>query len=74
MRTVTIHRCPSCDSIINKTDQLVADLKKAPDLEVNVVDGDKGEFSVEVDGRRLNENELESGLVDRIRGPETVRA
>jgi hypothetical protein len=53
MRNVTIHRCPVCDTIRGRTTELVADLRKDRDMKVNVVDGGKGEFSVEVDGQRI---------------------
>jgi len=53
MKTVTIHRCPTCHTIGGHTDRLLASLKDDPDLKVDVVDGAKGEFSVEVDGRRI---------------------
>lgn len=67
MKTVTIHRCPVCETIKGKTDQLVADLKGEPDLRVNVVDGDRGEFSVDVDGRRIEGSEP-ADLATAIRG------
>lgn len=67
MKTVTIHRCPVCDTIKGKTDRLVADLKDDPDLRVNVVDGSRGEFTVEVDGRRIDGNET-ADLAAEIRG------
>ncbi len=56
MKTVTIHRCPTCSTIKGKTDQLVSDLKNDPEVQVNVVDGSKGEFSVEVDGMPMEES------------------
>ena len=54
MRNVTIHRCPSCDTIKGRSDELVAELRNDPDVKVEVVDGNKGEFSVEVDGKRID--------------------
>jgi hypothetical protein len=54
MRNVTIHRCPVCDTIKGRTDDLVADLRNDPDVNVSVVDGSKGELSVEVDGQRID--------------------
>ncbi|QJW98729.1 hypothetical protein [Frigoriglobus tundricola] len=54
MRTVTIRRCPVCQTIGSHTDQLVTELRADPNLNVKVVDGSKGEFTVEVDGQRLN--------------------
>jgi len=54
MKNVTIRRCPTCSNIISYTDQLTAELRNDPDVKVNVVDGSKGEFTAEVDGRRIN--------------------
>lgn len=60
MKNVTIHRCPVCDTIKDRTNQLVAELKKDQNLNVTVVDGTKGEFSIEVDGRRIDGNSGDS--------------
>jgi len=54
MKNVTIRRCPTCSNIGGYTDQLTAELRNDPDVKVNVVDGSKGEFTAEVDGRRIN--------------------
>jgi hypothetical protein len=54
MRNVTIHRCPVCGTIKGRSDELVAELRNDPDVKVNVVDGGKGEFTVEVDGQRID--------------------
>jgi len=54
MKNVTIRRCPTCSNIGSYTDQLTAELRNDPDVKVNVVDGSKGEFTAEVDGRRIN--------------------
>jgi len=53
MKRVTIHRCPVCSSIGAHTDQLVAELRKDPDVRVTIEQGEKGEFTVEVDGRLI---------------------
>lgn len=53
MRNVTIRRCPVCDTIKSRTDDLVTELQDDPELRVNVVDGAKGEFSVEVEGEPI---------------------
>lgn len=79
MKTVTIRRCPTCSSIGSHTDQLVADLRKDPDVRVNVVDGHKGEFAVDVDGRRVDATDGESlldvsAIAAEIRGGQTVTA
>ena len=73
MKNVTIRRCPTCSSISGHTDQVAAELRKDPDLKVNVVDGSKGEFSVEVDGRPVRAKSGESmrdpsELASEIRG------
>jgi hypothetical protein len=74
MKSVTIRRCPSCSSIGSHTDQLTADLRKDPSVRVNVVDGNKGEFAVDVDGRRVTATDGESlrdvsEIAREVRGP-----
>ena len=54
MAKVTIRRCPVCNTIRSHADQVEAILKKEPGLQVEVVDGGKGEFSVQVDGRTVS--------------------
>lgn len=54
MKNVTIHRCPTCSNIGNHADQLASELKKDSNVNVNVVDGAKGQFTVEVDGRSID--------------------
>ena len=54
MRDVTIRRCPTCPNIGSHTDQITAALRNDPNLNVRVVDGNKGEFNVEVDGKTIN--------------------
>jgi hypothetical protein len=54
MKNVTIRRCPVCQNIGSHTDQLAADLRNDPNVKVNIVDGAKGEFTVDVDGRSVN--------------------
>lgn len=54
MKNVTIRRCPTCSNIGGHSDQLAAELQKDPNVRVNVVDGAKGEFKVDVDGRSVN--------------------
>jgi hypothetical protein len=73
VRTVTIQRCPTCPNIGSHTEQLVDELRKDPDLQVDIVDGSQGEFSVEVDGREINARTGESlrepaDLAAEIRG------
>jgi hypothetical protein len=54
MKQVTIRRCPVCTSIRSHTDAVVAELRRDPNLNVQVVDGAKGEFTVDVDGRTVS--------------------
>jgi hypothetical protein len=54
MKQVTIRRCPVCQNIRGLTDEVTAALKTDTDLNVRVVDGAKGEFTVEVDGRKVS--------------------
>jgi hypothetical protein len=54
MKQVTIRRCPVCPSIRGHTDTVVDELKRDPNVSVRVVDGSKGEFTVEVDGKRVS--------------------
>jgi len=79
MRNVTIRRCPTCHNIGSHTDQLAAELRNDPDTRVNVVDGNKGEFTVEVDGRKVNgmrgdSLRDQSDLANDIRGRQTAGA
>jgi hypothetical protein len=53
MKSVTIRRCPSCSTIGDHTKQLETELREDPNLNVRVVDGSKGEFAVDVDGRKI---------------------
>lgn len=79
MKNVTIRRCPVCSSIGSHTDRLAADLRNDPNMRVNVVDGSKGEFTVEVDGRRINAKNGDSlrdasELAAEIRGAQVATA
>jgi hypothetical protein len=79
MKTVTIRRCPTCSTIGSHTDQLTAGLKNDPNVKVNVVDGAKGEFTVEVDGKAVNAKNGESlrdasDLAGEIRGAAVAAA
>jgi len=79
MRNVTIHRCPVCDTIKGQANQLVTSLKNDRDLNVNVVDGTKGEFSIDVDGNRIEGKSGDSlrdtaELVSEIRGVGAAQA
>ena len=79
MRNVTIRRCPVCQNIGSHTDQLAADLRNDPNMKVDVVDGNKGEFTVEVDGRRINAMNGESlrdasDIVSEVRGAHAATA
>lgn len=73
MKNVVIHRCPVCDTIKDQANHLVADLKSDQNLSVKVVDGAKGEFNIDVDGRRIEGKSGDSAratseLVAEIRG------
>jgi hypothetical protein len=79
MKNVTIRRCPTCSAIGSHTDQLAEDLRKDPNVRVNVVDGGKGEFAVEVDGKPVNARNGESlrdasDLGAEIRGVQVATA
>jgi len=79
MKNVTIHRCPVCDNIKAQTDQLVANLKSDQSLNVNVVDGARGEFTIEVDGNRIDGKSGDSlrdasELASEIRGAGAAQA
>ena len=79
MKNVTIRRCPTCPNIGGHTDQLAAELRSDPNVRVNVVDGAKGEFGVEVDGRPINAMDGASlrppaEMAAEIRGPEVATA
>jgi hypothetical protein len=53
MKQVTIRRCPVCQNIGNLANSVAATLRNDKDTEVQVVDGAKGEFTVEVDGQEV---------------------
>jgi len=53
MQTVTIRRCPVCGSIRQHTETTVVALRRQLGVEVEVVDGERGEFTVLMDGRVL---------------------
>lgn len=53
MKQVTIRRCPTCSTIGSLTNSVSAALKNDKDVKVQVVDGAKGEFTVEVDDRKV---------------------
>ena len=72
MNAVTIRRCPICQSIVGHTDQLVTELRKAG-VQVKVVNGNKGEFSVDAAGHPVTTRNGEwlrdvSDLAAEIRG------
>ncbi len=54
MKQVIIRRCPVCPNIGRLSNEVATTLKSAKDLDVKVVDGAKGEFTVEVDGREVS--------------------
>ena len=55
MKDVTIRRCPVCKDIGKLTDEVQLALKNDLDVNVLVVDGRKGEFTVEVNDRKVSE-------------------
>ncbi|HVJ80854.1 MAG TPA: hypothetical protein VNC50_07260 [Planctomycetia bacterium] len=50
MRRITIKRCPECSRIGARADEIAAELREEMALDVDVIDGRKGEFTVLVDG------------------------
>ena len=54
MKQVAIRRCPVCHNIGGLTNEVVAALKSDTDLNVRIVDGAKGEFTVQVDGQTVS--------------------
>jgi hypothetical protein len=51
MPQVTVRRCPVCPTIRVHTDEVVTALNQEPGMKVKVDNGDKGEFSVSVNGQ-----------------------
>ena len=79
MKNVTIYRCPSCPSIGSHTADLVNELQNDPNVHVNVMDGAKGEFRVDVDGHSVNAMDGDSlrnasEVATAIRGSEVATA
>jgi hypothetical protein len=79
MRDVIIHRCPVCDNIRTHTEQLVAELRNVRGVGIDVMDGNKGEFTIEADGRRINGKKGDllrdpTELAAEIRGIKTASA
>lgn len=61
MSTVIIRRCPVCQTIGNEAEQVEAGLKNESGSRVEVIDGQRGEFTVLVDGKvvsRMEDEEL----------------
>lgn len=65
MKTVTIHRCPVSEAIKAHTDE-VAHVLRNEGLEVMVVDGNRGEFSVLLGEMELARNLLELPSAETI--------
>lgn len=53
MTNITIHRCPVCSQIGNLSRMVEMELKRQPDVHVEVVDGMKGEFRVDADDTNI---------------------
>jgi hypothetical protein len=53
MQRITIHRCPEYWPIKNRADELANELRKQPNVNVQIVDGAKGEFTVDMDGQKI---------------------
>jgi hypothetical protein len=51
MSQVIIRRCPVCPTIGARTDEVAAVLQKEPGVTVTVENGQKGQFTVEVNGQ-----------------------
>ena len=56
MKHVTIRRCPECPNIKRLTQELQAEMKNDSEYGLHVVDGDIGEFTVELDGKQVLTN------------------
>jgi hypothetical protein len=54
MRKIIIRRCPVCEQIGDRADELTAALRAEQDVDILVEDGEKGEFNIEADGRRID--------------------
>jgi hypothetical protein len=62
MKQVTIHRCSECTTLHRKAEELATELRRQPDIQVEIVDGAKGEFNIEVEGQRVtSEAEFPTG-------------
>lgn len=77
MSNVTIRRCPVCQTIRGHTEQLVSELRHERGIGIEVEDGSKGEFTIEVGERRINGWHGESlrdvsDLAAEIHGAKTV--
>ena len=53
MSQVTIRRCPVCSTIGERADAVQAALNKEPGVNAKIVDGAKGEFTVEMHGHQV---------------------
>ena len=65
--------------ILGHTEQLVSELRKDRGIGIEVVDGNKREFTVEVDGRSINSKDGESlrdagDVAAEIRGAQPATA
>jgi hypothetical protein len=79
MKNVTIRRCPVCSNIRIRSEQLKAILDNDPNLDVRVVDGNKGEFTIEVDGHQISGTDNTSlrpvdEIAAEVRGNEVTAA
>ena len=79
MRNITIRRRPTCQHIGGRVNELASDLRSDPNNRVNLVDGNKGEFTIEADGRRINGKTGDmlresSDIADEIRGAPAATA
>lgn len=73
MSPVTIRRCPVCSTIGSEAQELASELRGDPNLQVRIVDGQKGEFHVDVDGRPIqamsgDSMRAPSEIADEVRG------
>jgi hypothetical protein len=52
---VTIHRCPVCPLIGAQAADQASALRREPGIQVQVIDGYRGEYTISVDGRVIAE-------------------
>jgi hypothetical protein len=53
MEQIIIRECPVCGTIRERAARVAEELRKEPGYHVELIDGDRGEFSVTIDGREV---------------------